>query len=92
MSTTTMPIPLSSAGRAVGDLPRPGSRPPVEASGPAGEVERRDAVEPWQRLAAVIWDSQPLRLQLAVFRAAPRLATHLDELAHRRDAERTRRG
>lgn len=90
MSTTTMPIPLSPAGRAVGDQPGPGSRPAVEASRPAGGVERRGAVKVWQRLAAVIWDGQPLRLQLAVYRASPRLATHLDELAHRRDAERSR--
>lgn len=45
-------------------------------------------MKPWERLAAAIWDHQLLRVQLIVFRAAPRFATHLDELARRRDEER----
>jgi hypothetical protein len=53
--------------------------------------KRRDTVTPWQRLAVVIWDSQFLRVQHAVYRAAPRLATHIDELARRRDEERRKR-
>lgn len=45
-------------------------------------------MKPWQRLAAVIWDAQFLRVQHAVYRAAPRLAARLDELARRRDEGR----
>jgi hypothetical protein len=45
-----------------------------------------------QRIAAAIWDNLPfLRLQHAVYALAPRLATHLDDLAQRRDEERRRR-
>jgi hypothetical protein len=51
----------------------------------------RGTVKPWHRLAVVIWDSQFLRVQHAVYRAAPRLATHIDELARRRDEERRKR-
>lgn len=53
--------------------------------------KRRSAVKPLQRLAAVIWDSQFLRVQHAVYRAAPRLAVRLDELARRRDEGRGKR-
>lgn len=49
---------------------------------------RRGAVRPWQRLVAVIWDSQFLRVQHAVYRAAPRLAARMDDLARRRDGAR----
>jgi hypothetical protein len=51
----------------------------------------RGTVKPWQRLAAVLWDGQFIRVQHAVYRAAPRLAAHLDELARRRDEERRKR-
>ncbi|MHA6616642.1 hypothetical protein [Pseudonocardia sp. DLS-67] len=49
---------------------------------------RRGTVQPWQRLAAAIWDGQFLCVQRAVYGAAPRLAAHLDELARRRDERR----
>jgi hypothetical protein len=48
-------------------------------------------VKPWQRLAVAIWDTQFLCAQRALYRAAPRLAAHLDELARRRDEERRKR-
>lgn len=52
---------------------------------------RRGTVRPWQRLAAVIWDNQPLPVQHAVYRSAPRLGAHMDELARRRDDARRKR-
>jgi hypothetical protein len=73
MSTTSTPITWSSQGGGVADR---------------GVDERRGRTRPWQRLAAVIWDSQFLRAQRAVYFVAPRVAAHLDELARRRDAER----
>ena len=51
----------------------------------------RGTVKPWQRLAVAIWDTQFLCAQRALYRAAPRLAAHLDELARRRDEERRKR-
>jgi gamma-glutamylcyclotransferase (GGCT)/AIG2-like uncharacterized protein YtfP len=42
----------------------------------------------WQRAVAVIWDSQFLSVQCAVYLVARPLAVHLDELARRRDEER----
>jgi hypothetical protein len=42
-------------------------------------------MKPWQRLAAVIWDSQFLCAQRAVYLVSRRLAVYLDELARRRD-------
>ena len=54
-------------------------------------AKRRGGVTLWERLAAVVWDSQFLRVQHAVHNAAPRLATHLDGLAGRRDEHRSKR-
>jgi hypothetical protein len=45
-------------------------------------------MKPWQRVVAVIWDGQFLRVQRAVYLVARPLAVHLDELARRRDEER----
>jgi hypothetical protein len=39
------------------------------------------------RIVAVIWDSQFLCVQRAVYLVAGRLAVHLDELARRRDED-----
>jgi hypothetical protein len=44
-------------------------------------------MKPWQRFVAVIWDSQFLCVQRAVYRVARRCAGYLDELARRRDEE-----
>jgi hypothetical protein len=48
-------------------------------------------VKPWQALAAVIWDNQFLSVQHAVYRAAPRHAARLDELARLHDEGRRKR-
>ncbi len=82
MSTPT-PIPWSSHGVAVAGRAACADRCPVD--------RRRGSLKPWQALAAVIWDSQLLSVQHAVYRAAPRHAARLDELAHLHDEGRRKR-
>jgi hypothetical protein len=85
MSTAAMSTPRGSRSKAATDRTDVCSESP-RAGTCAGHG--RSEVKPWERLAAAIWDHQFLRVQLIVYRAVPRFAARLDELARRRDEER----